>query len=425
MGVVAQNGGGSDKLPGETGMEERPGLNGLGRALMAVGALSPDWVSAYLAVPRSAVLPDLIWPFDMAAGRSVPVSRTESPEVWREYADADVPVVTQWDDGKRSGAEPGEVPTSSASMPSVVFRMLQDVDLHPGHTVLEIGAATLWNALLMAHRAGPGNVTTMEVDGALAAAARATAARFGDSVRVLHGDGSRGHPEGAPYDRIMATCGVRSVPFAWVEQCRPGGVIVAPWGTHYSHGDAVARLVVAPDGQSAAGRFTGPVEFMKLRSQRPAAVEHSAYVTGSVADGEESSTTLTEAEFLGERFGPERFVLGLRVPRCLHVVADKGDGARAVWFYGLSEGASDGVGDGLPSDGARDVSWACVLFRDGGTARVWQSGPRRLWDEVEDAFHWWDGRGRPEHTRFGLTVTAEGERVWLDDPADSWALTGP
>lgn len=375
---------------------------------MAAGALSPDWVSAYTAVPRSAVLPDLIWPFDMAAGRSVPVSRTESPDAWQEYADADVPVVTQWDDGQHPGTEPGEVPTSSASMPSVVFRMLQDMDLHPGHKVLEIGTATLWNALLMAHRAGPGNVTTMEVDGALAAAARATAARFGNSVRVVHGDGSGGHREGAPYDRIMATCGVRSVPFAWVEQCRPGGLIVAPWGTHYSHGDAVARLVVAPDGKSAAGRFTGPVEFMKLRAQRPAAVEHAAYVTGSVADGEESSTALTEADFAGERFGPERFALGLRVPRCLHVVADKRDGARPVWFYGLS-----------------DASWACVLFRDRDTARVWQSGPRRLWDEVEAAFHWWAGRGRPGHTRFGLTVTAEGERVWLDDPADSWALTGP
>ncbi|WP_432141209.1 hypothetical protein [Streptomyces sp. bgisy084] len=34
----------------------------------------------------------------------------------------------------------------------------------------------------------------------------------------------------------------------------------------------------------------------------------------------------------------------------------------------------------------------------------------------------WVHRGKPEHTRFGLTVTAKGERVWLDDPADSWAL---
>lgn len=46
----------------------------------------------------------------------------------------------------------------------------------------------------------------------------------------------------------------------------------------------------------------------------------------------------------------------------------------------------------------------------------------RLWDEVEKAFRWWGHRGKPDQTRFGLTVTAKDERVWLDDPADSWAL---
>ncbi|WP_327228717.1 protein-L-isoaspartate(D-aspartate) O-methyltransferase [Streptomyces platensis] len=383
----------------------RPSLDGLGRVLMSSGALSSDWAPSYAAVPRSTVLPDLMWPFDMEAGRSVAVSKAEDPVKWQEFADSDVPIVTQWDDGKHSGTEPGHVPTSSASMPSVVFRMLQDLDLQPGHKALEIGTATAWNALLMAHRAGPGCVTTVEVDRAVATAAMATVERLGMPLQVVHGDGFQGYLEGAPYDRVIATCGLRSIPFVWVEQCRPGGVIVAPWGTNYSHADAVAHLVVAPDGESASGRFTGPVEFMKLRSQRFVPRAHSEYVAGSVADGVESSTTITEAEFVGEQFGPERFAMGLRVPQCSYVVAAKSDGARPVWFYSLS-----------------DNSWACVQFRDGKTARVWQQGPRRLWDEVEAAFRWWVDSGRPDHTRFGLTVTAEGERVWLDDPAHSWAL---
>ncbi|MEU6328935.1 protein-L-isoaspartate(D-aspartate) O-methyltransferase [Streptomyces sp. NPDC047049] len=385
--------------------QERPGLDGLGRALMASGALSADWAPSYAAVPRSIVLPDLMWPFDMEVGRSVAVSKADDPARWQEFADSDVPIVTQWDDGKHTGTEPGHVPTSSASMPSVVFRMLQDLDLRPGHKALEIGTATAWNALLMAHRAGPGYVTTVEVDRAVATAAMATVERLGIPLHVVHGDGFQGYPDGAPYDRVIATCGLRSIPPAWLEQCRPGGVIVAPWGTDFSHGDAVARLVVAPDGKSAAGNFTGPVEFMKLRSQRLSPVVHKEYVPGSVADGDESSTTVTEAEFVGGQFGPEGFALGLRVPRCRQVLAAKDDGARPVWFYGLG-----------------DRSWACCLFRDGKSARVWQSGPRRLWDEAEAAFGWWEGHGRPAPSRFGLTVTAEGERVWLDDPADSWTL---
>ncbi|PJJ05458.1 protein-L-isoaspartate O-methyltransferase [Streptomyces sp. 2333.5] len=385
--------------------KERPSLDELGRALMSTGVLSSDWAPSYAAVPRSTVLPDLMWPFDMAVGRSVAVSKADDPAKWREFAESDVPIVTQWDDGKHTGTEPGHVPTSSASMPSVVFRMLQDLDLQPGHKVLEIGTATAWNALLMAHRAGPGCVTTVEVDRAVATAAMATVERLGIPLHVVHGDGSQGYLEGAPYDRVIATCGLRSLPFAWVEQCRPGGVVVAPWGTNYSHADAVARLVVAPDGASASGRFTGPVEFMKLRSQRFVARPHSEYVTGSVADGVESSTTITEAEFVGEQFGPERFAMGLRVPQCSYIVANKHEGALPVWFYSLN-----------------DRSWACCMFRDGDTARVWQSGPRRMWDEAEAAFQWWDGHGRPDPSRFGLTVTAKGERVWLDDPANSWTL---
>ncbi|MFF7410821.1 methyltransferase domain-containing protein [Streptomyces lydicus] len=388
-----------------SGGDKRPGLDGLGRVLMASGALSSDWAPVYAAVPRSAVLPDLMWPFDMAAGRSVAVCRADEPARWREFADSDVPVVTQWDDGKHTGTAPGRVPTSSASMPSVVFRMLQALDLRPGHRVLEIGTATTWNALLMAHRAGPGRVTTMEVDRAVATAAMATVERLGAALQVVHGDGSFGHPEGAPYDRVIATCGLRSLPFAWVAQCRPGGIVVAPWGTHYSHDDAVARLTVAADGRSASGRFTGPVEFMKLRAQRAPAVVHTDHVPGSVADGDETSTAITEAEFVGGRFTPQRFALGLRVPDCLQAEAEKRDGGRPVWFYGTT-----------------DRSWACAWFRERATTRVWQWGPRRLWDEAEAAYRWWEGKSRPGHERFGLTVTAEGQSAWLDDPADSWPV---
>ncbi|MES4909345.1 MULTISPECIES: methyltransferase domain-containing protein [unclassified Streptomyces] len=379
--------------------KERPSRMELGRALMSAGFLSSDWAPAFHAVPRSAFLPDLMWPFDMSTGRSIAVSQARDPGAWQGYADSDAPIVTQWDDGEHSGTAPGEVSTSSASMPSVVFSMLRDLDAQPGNRALEIGTGTGWNAALLAHRLGVENVVTVEVDEAVASAARTALERFGTPVRVIHGDGFEGYPEDAPYDRIIATCGLRSIPFAWVRQSRPQGVIVAPWGTHYSNGDAVVRLVVADDGQSASGAFTGPVEFMKLRAQRRPPVLHSAYATGSVADGDESSTAVTEEEFVGSRFSPHRFALGVCVRDCGSVVADKDDGARPVWFYGLT-----------------DRSWACVQFRDGATARVWQSGPRQLWEEAEAAYRWWEEQGHPGFGRFGLTVDGDGERVWLDSP---------
>ncbi|AJT65184.1 hypothetical protein T261_3516 [Streptomyces lydicus] len=81
-------------------------------------------------------------------------------------------------------------------------------------------------------------------------------------------------------------------------------------------------------------------------------------------------------------------------------------GAGKAWFFDLMS-----------------RSWAAAVWEGSPGATVYQSGPRRLWDEVEAAHGWWAGRGMPDHTRFGLTVTAEGgQRAWLDDPAESWTV---
>jgi protein-L-isoaspartate(D-aspartate) O-methyltransferase len=358
-------------------------------------------------VPRSAFLPDVIWPFDMDTGRSVAVDRRDEPAAWSGYADANAPIVTQWDDGEHAGPEPGSVSTSSASMPSVVFSMLRDLDVHSGDRVLEIGTGTGYNAALLAYRLGVANVVTVEVDEGVAATAREALRGFGLPVEVIAGDGFLGYAPRAPYDRVVATCGLRTIPSAWVEQTRPGGVLVVPWGTDFVRQDAVARLVVAPGGLSASGRFTGPVEFMKLRSQRQSWPRHGDYVPAEgVSSGEASSTSITEGDFVRGRFDVLRFALGMRVPRCLCAVADKRDGTRPVWLYGLS-----------------DRSWACVIFRDGQPqSTVYQGGPRRLWDETEAAYAWWHKQGEPGFDRFGLTIGPDGTRAWLDEPAAAWSV---
>jgi protein-L-isoaspartate O-methyltransferase len=383
--------------------QERPGSAELGRFLLEEGFLAPDWAAAFAAVPRAAFLPDVMWPHDAATGRAVTVTKSGDADTWYGYANSNVPIVTQWDDGRHDGVEPGERFTSSSSMPSVVFSMLADLDVRPGHRVLEIGTGTGWNAALLAHRAGAGNVVSVEVDPAVARAARRALQRAGyGGVRVVTGDGLLGCPEGAPYDRVMATCGLRSGVFTLVRQTLPGGVVLVPWGTYYGCTEATARLVVADDGGSASGHFTRPVTFMRMRSQRFAPPDHHRYVPAQgTGDAERSSTTVREEEFLTGSLGVEAFAVGLRVPDCTHTADRKQDGRRPVWFYGLT-----------------DTSWAVVVFRDGREkATVHQSGPRRLWDEVESAFRWWQAQGRPGFRRFGLTVSARGQTAWLDEPS--------
>lgn len=389
---------------------DRPGRKELGRVLLETRSMTSGWAPTFADVDRMAFLPDLMWPFDMDKGVSVTVDRATDPDAWYAAADGNIPIVTQWDDGEHTGTEPGRVPTSASSKPSVVYSLFQDLAADEGMSVLDVGTGTGETAGALFHRCGqgrrgPGKVTTIEVDRSVSRQARERLRAAGLFPEVVVGDGYAGYADNAPYDRVLATVGLRRIPGAWIEQTRRGGLIVAPWGTHYCHADAVARLVVN-DGQ-AQGHFTRPVEFMKLRAQRLPRLGHSDYVpAGAMDSADTSTTTVTEPEFVTGRHTAVSFALGLRVRDCSQAVADKRDGTRPVWFYGLS-----------------DRSWACVMFRDGEKeACVWQSGPRRLWDEVEYAYRWWISCGRPDHTRFGLTVTAEGERVWLDDPADSWAV---
>src|SRR5207302_1492517 len=98
---------------------------------------------------------------------------------------------------------------SSSSQPAIMAVMLEQLQLQPGHRVLEIGAGTGYNAALMAHIVGDaGRVVTVDLDDDLVMSAREhlAAAAF-SRVQVVCGDGGLGWPEAAPYDRILLTVG--------------------------------------------------------------------------------------------------------------------------------------------------------------------------------------------------------------------------
>ena len=140
-----------------------------------------------------------------------------------------------WDDVYRDVAVvthrgPDGVPVSSSSQPSIMARMLRQLDVRPGHRVLEIGTGTGYNAALLAQLVGAdGQVTTVEVDPEICAAAEGHLAHArARNVSVLVGDGWAGTSGAAVFDRIEATVGVWDLPTAWVAQLEAGGIIVAP-----------------------------------------------------------------------------------------------------------------------------------------------------------------------------------------------------
>jgi hypothetical protein len=53
-------------------------------------------------------------------------------------------------------------------------------------------------------------------------------------------------------DRIISTAAVTEVPYAWVAQPRPGGLVLTPWATAYYPGGLLS-LTVEDDGTATGG----------------------------------------------------------------------------------------------------------------------------------------------------------------------------
>ena len=121
-------------------------------------------------------------------------------------------------------------PVSSSSQPSIMAIMLQQLDVLPNQSVLEIGAGTGYNAALLSHLVGPGgNVVTIDIDQDIVEQAQINLKQAGcANVQVVCADGALGFPALAPYDRIMLTVHSRDIAPAWREQLASAGRLVLP-----------------------------------------------------------------------------------------------------------------------------------------------------------------------------------------------------
>lgn len=116
------------------------------------------------------------------------------------------------------------------SQPYIVALMVEALLLKGGETVLEIGTGSGYAAAILAQIAG--DVYTVERIGQLAEKAATVLSDHGYSnVHVLHGDGTRGWPDHAPYDAIVVAAGGPKIPDSLRFQLKVGGRLVIPVGT--------------------------------------------------------------------------------------------------------------------------------------------------------------------------------------------------
>ncbi|MFB9381793.1 methyltransferase domain-containing protein [Pseudonocardia petroleophila] len=331
----------------------------------------------------------------------------------------------------------GGVPTSSASQPSMVAVMLEQLDLRPGQRVLEIGAGTGWNAALTARIVGAsGQVTTVDIDPHLVdSAGRHLAAAGVTGVRLRCGDGVAGEPDGAPYDRIVLTVGSDDVWPAWVAQLAPGGRLLLPLAVRGSQ--LSAALDLGPDGvlRSHSLRSCG---FIRMRGpgavdDRPVALPGGgalwtvpggpgadpAAVAAALADPREAAASpvgLGPAD-VRDGFG---LWLALTEPGAGRLLADPGGELPAGLGAGSAvpvlvtppDAAAPGLAAAVPGPRARvpapQPGGEPGRGPAGGEVRVFGPGGAELGRRLHRALDAWAAAGAPGGPDWALTVVPDG-----------------
>jgi methyltransferase of ATP-grasp peptide maturase system len=370
---------------------------------------SSSWREAFEQTPRHVFVPSIITINEsgpMTTSGTHPAQR----QSWLEQVYSDDSLVTQYlahPSLMMADAKPLLVSTSSSTMPSLMACMLEALDVHDGHRVLEIGTGTGYNAALLCHRLGADNVVSIDIDPTLVAAARKHVASLGHHPTLVVGDGAAGVASHAPYDRIIATAAVADIPLPWIEQLAPGGKILANLRGDLA-GGTLCLLTKGSDDE-----VIGPVlpvggHFMWLRPQvdSPLRAPEPSHLRSS-RHCARTSTALDAATLTGN--DSFRFLLQLQLR-----------GARGFRFANVHDPIIRTLRHGVfieTSDGS--YAEAIADPEADGQLRVIQVGSRRLWDSVEAAHQLWQHLGQPDPDRFGIVANTTTQFVWFDND-DGW-----
>jgi protein-L-isoaspartate(D-aspartate) O-methyltransferase len=115
------------------------------------------------------------------------------------------------------------------SQPYIVAYMTEHLQVEKSHKVLEIGTGSGYQAAVLAELAN--HIFTIEIIPELAESSEKVLIELGyGNITARTGDGYKGWPEEAPFDRIMVTAAPNEIPEKLVEQLAPNGRMILPVG---------------------------------------------------------------------------------------------------------------------------------------------------------------------------------------------------
>ncbi|MFD7583752.1 methyltransferase domain-containing protein [Kitasatospora sp. NPDC059817] len=339
---------------------------------LAARATDPDsrWRNPVAGVPRHELVPR--W-WEPAEGGTWQLQVGEAnPDFWLQRAYGNESLVTSVGGLHADHAKPDDrptgLPTSSATLTPLVVKMLRHGRIAAEHDLLDIGTGAGGLTAIAATRLGSDRVTSVDIDGYLVDAARDRLAGMGLSPHFVTQDATDALP--GDYDRIVATVSARPVPVPWLQALRRGGRLV----TTIADTALILTAWKTPDGGA-----TGVIErdwagFMTTR-------HGSAYPPG-----------------LDELFKTAREADGENVKLFRYPVTD----IRNNWEV-WSMLTINIPGIEVDFEETPEGRTACLAHPDGSWARaeatkfepptVHQSGPRRLWSELESIRNWREVEG--------------------------------
>lgn len=328
------------------------------------------WREPVASIPRHLLIPR--W-WDTPAGARFGTwewhDGQADQDTWMRTAYRDQTVITQVAGVHADHAGPHDHPdgwpTSSSTLPSLVVRMLRHGEIYQGADVLDVATGPGYSTAILSRLLGDHRVTSIDVDPYLVRAATARLDEIGLCPKVLTMDATGPLP--GEYDRIVSMVSVRPIPESWVAALRPGGRLVTViagtslivTGTKQDNGWVEGRVewdrAMFMPARSGAGDYPpglGEI-FAAVREQRGEEVGRGRYPVVCVSDAWELNS-----------------MLEVVAPGIAHSYEEK-DGRRTAWMV------------------HQDGSWARASAVGDEPPVVHQSGPRRLWDLLDEIRHQW------------------------------------
>ncbi|WKK26897.1 methyltransferase domain-containing protein [Streptomyces olivoreticuli] len=367
----------------------RPYMAALADELTKAGMIrSPGWAEAFATVPRHVFVPE--WYEQETNDKGITVWRrrkadTTDDDLAAVYRNTTLVTALDPDTAKQldESAWTG-VPTSSSTLPSLMAGMLEELSVQDGHRVLEVGTGTGYNTALLSARLGDRAVHSVDIDPDLVHTAERRLSKIGYTPQLATGDGQNGHPDGGPFDRIIATCSVTAIPQGWIEQTKPGAILHTDIALGIDGG--LVRLTTDEEHR-ARGRFTRTTgRFMAARTDARAYPRPNNAPAAPEAGRRPTPVTATDIR----THYPFRLLLAFHLPQAKLVYHRDDVGALSLQLQ------------------QRDGSWARAPLTGEGAGIVTYGGALDLWQQVEAAWTWWNNADRPTQDHFEYVREPDG-----------------